>query len=353
MNRSPHCIRLCGLQRWKAGDKDAKGSELHFEHFLHLRALIKRHGPGELPLRDLVKAKYADAADSFLGSWQDFDNYIMQVPSNDPAIDVDSLGLFAGAKLVQNQVLLDAYLGTSQDEADSFQDSTSETPLRKVKQVMMKQGIDFSTRPPDHDAADEQIVNEALISFASALTRKWMVQQTSAAVYPSEQTPTKGGSAAPAHDWKTVADWTMARDRFHIRERIRTNDPIQEGHMAGLRANTKRKDNFVKLADNHEYGRIMTSETDGSLYRISANATEILAIVEAKKRLRKKNRLKIEWQEAAEILAWLNVRLRTESAQGGGKGKGPSTERRGMLEPKPAAGKSGEKSRWVFNLSLS
>lgn len=347
MNKSPDRIHLCGLRRWKAGDENAKGSGLHFEQFLHLRALIKRHGAEELPLRDLVKAKYADAAESFLGSWQDFDSYIGQVSSNDPAIEVDSLGLFAGAKLVQNQVLLDAYLETSQEEADSFQDSTSETPLKKTKQGkqgVMNQGIDFSMRPPDHDAADEQIVNQALISFASALTRKWMVQQTLATVYDSEQTPSKGGSAAPTHDWKTIADWTMARDRFHIRERRRKGDRIQAGHMAGLQA-SKRKDNLQVLADGHSYARVMTCDTDGSLYRISANATEILAIVEAKKRLRKKNRLKIEWQEAAEILAWLNLRLRTESAPQGGKGKGPLTERRGMLEPKPAAGRSREKSR--------
>lgn len=269
----------------------------------------------------------------------------MQVPSNDPAEDVDSLGLFAGAKLVQNQVLLDAYLGTSQDEADSFQDSFSETPLKKMKkQDKMKPAIDFSIRPPDHDAADEQIVNEALISFASALTRRWMVQQTSTFIHPSQQTPSKGGSAAPTHDWKTVADWTMSRDRFHIRERMRKGDRIQQGHMEGL-GDSKRKDNFEVLADGHLYGRVLTSETDGSLYRISANATEVLAIVEAKKRLRTKNRLKIEWQEAAEILAWLNARLRAEAVPDGSKGKGPLTERRGMLEPKPAVGRSREKSR--------
>lgn len=334
-----HNIRLCGLKRWKAGKEKAKGSGLHFEHFLHLRALVQEHDPEHFPLRELVKAKYAEAAESFLRSWQEFDNYIMQVPSDDPAADVDSLGLFAGAKLVQSQVLLDAYLGTSQDEADSFEESTLETPLKKVSQ-----GVDFNMRPPDDDAADEQIVNEALISFASALTRKWMVRQTEADVHPSDQTPTKGGRAAPTHDWKTVADWTMSRDRFHIRERVRENDLIQAGHMAGLRASA-RNDNIVELADSHSYARVMTSETDGSLYRMGAGATEVLAIVEAKKRLRRKNRMKIEWQEAAEILAWLNVRLRTESVQHGGKGKGPATERRGMLEPKPAVGRAGEKSR--------
>lgn len=275
-------------------------------------------------------------------SWQDFDNYIMQVPSNDPAIDVDSLGVFAGAKLVQNQVLLDAYLETAQEAADSFQDSTLETPLKKRKKDMMNQDIDFHMKPPEHDAADEQVVNQALISFASALTRRWMIQQAPTTAYANEQTPTKGGdTAVPPRDWKTVADWTMARDRFHIRERKRNNDRIQTGHMEGLMAST-RKDNIEVLADNHSYVRVLTSETDGSLYRIGTSATEILAIVEAKKRLRRRNRLKIEWQEAAEILAWLNVRLRAEIA---GKGKGLMTERRGMLEPKPAAGKSQEKSR--------
>lgn len=337
MNEGPHHIRLCGLRRWKAKDEEAKGSGLHFEHFLHFRALIQPHGPEEFPLRTLVKAKYADAAESFLGSWPDFDNYIMQVPSNDPAIDVDNLGLFAGAKLVQNQLLLDAYLGTFQEAADSFAESTLETPLKKTKQ-----GIDFNAKPPPHDAADEQIVNEALISFASALTRRWMVQETPAAVYASEQTPTKGGSAAPIRDWKTVADWTMVRDRFHIRERVDRGDLIQRRHMAGLRASTRR-DNFETLGDNNEYARVMTSETDGSLYHIGAGVTEILAIVEAKKRLRGKSRHKIEWQEAAEILAWLNVRLRTE-VEDRSRGK-DRTERRGMLEPKPAGGRSGEKSR--------
>ncbi|KAI7779529.1 hypothetical protein LA080_000718 [Diaporthe eres] len=269
----------------------------------------------------------------------------MQVPSNDPAIDVDSLGVFAGAKLVQNQVLLDAYLETAQDAADSFQDSILETPLKKTKKDMMNQDIDFHMKPPEHDAADEQVVNQALISFASALTRRWMIQQAPTTAYANEQTPTRGGgTAVPPRDWKTVADWTMARDRFHIRERRRNNDRIQTGHMEGLMA-SKRKDKLEVLADNHSYVRVLTSETDGSLYRIGASATEVLAIVEAKKRLRRRNRLKIEWQEAAEILAWLNVRLRAEIA---GKGKGLMTERRGMLEPKPAAGKSQEKSRCLL-----
>ncbi|KAG6355405.1 hypothetical protein INS49_003367 [Diaporthe citri] len=342
LNKGSHHIRLCGLRRWKAGDEDAKGSGLNLEHFLHLRALVKRHENEDLPLRELVEAKYAEAAEVFLGNWQDFDNYISQVPSNDPALDVDNLGMFAGAKLLQNQVLLDAYLGTPQDGADSFQDSVTETPLKKFKP-----GINFNMEPPDNDAADEQIVNQALISFASALTRRWMVQKTPAAAYATNQTPTKGGGAAPTHDWKTVADWTMARDRFHIRERRRKDDRIQTGHMEGLMAST-RKDNLEVLADNHSYARVMTSETDGSLYCIDAGTTEILAIVEAKKRLRRRNRLKIEWQEAAEILAWLNLRLRNESVQHGGKGKGPLTPRRGMLKAKPAAGKSREKSRCLL-----
>ena len=339
LEKGPNHIRLCGLRRWKAGDEDAKGSALHFEHFLHLRALINNHDNEDLPLRDVVDAKYADAAELFLRSWQDFDNYITQVPSNDPAIDVDSLGVFAGTKLLQNQVLLDAYMETSQGEEDSFQDSTMETPLKRTNPR-----VDFNMRPPALDASDEQIVNGALISFASALTRRWMVRQTPAAVYDADQTPTKGSTTIPTYDWKAVADWTMTRDRFHIRERMRKDDPIQAAHMAGV-TNSRRKDNLETLADGHSYGRVMTSETDGSLYRIGKSTTEILAIVEAKKRLREKNGPKIEWQEAAEILAWLNRRLRTESAQDAGKGKGPVTERRGMLKPKPVAGRSGEKSR--------
>lgn len=337
MDKGSHHIRLSGLKRWKAGDEDAKGSGLNLEHFLHLRALVKQHEHKDFPLHDLVDEKYAGAAGLFSRGWKDLDNYIEQVPSNDPALDVDSLGLFAGAKLVQTQVLLDAYLRAPQDGADSFQDSVMETPLKKPKPV-----IDFNVDPRDQDAADEQIVNEALISFASALTRRWMVHKTPLA--NTEQTPTKGGSAVPTQNWKTVADWTMARDRFHIRERVRKNDSIQAGHMAGLRE-SKRKDSFDDQTDGYSYGRVLTSETDGSLYCTDAGSTEILAIVEAKKRLRRKNQMKIEWQEAAEILAWLNLRLRTESAEGSGKGKGHGTQRRGMLKSKPAAGRSGEKSR--------
>lgn len=328
------------MRRWKAGKEEAKGSGLHIEQFLHLRALIQNHEDEPLPLHDLVDLKYAHAAEVFLKDWTDFDNYIGQVPTNDPAMDVDSLGLFAGAKLVQNQVLLDAYLGVSQDGADSFEDSILETPLKKGRP-----GMNFYSRPPNSDAADEQIVNEALISFASALTRRWMIQKTPAAPYGPDQTPTKGGSNTPVHDWKTIADWTMSRDRFHIRERIRDNDLAQAGHMTGLQSVARRNYNIVKQGDGHSYGRIMTSETDGSLYRIGPNTTEVLAIVEAKKRLRGKNTLKIEWQEAAEILAWLNLRLRMESEERARKGGGPLAPRRGVLKPKPAAGNSGEKSR--------
>lgn len=311
---------------------------MHIEQFLHLRALVKTHLHEPFPLQELVELKYANAAELFLKEWPDFENYIDQVPDNDPAMHVDSLGLFAGAKLVQNQVLLDAYLGAPQEVADSFQDSILETPLKKATP-----GIDFRTRPPNSDAADEQIVNEALISFASALTRRWMIQQTPVAPHGPDQTPTKGGSTAPTHDWKTIGEWTMSRDRFHIRERIREKDLVQKGHITGLKE--KRRENIVKQADGHSYGRIMTSETDGSLYRIGPNSTEILAIVEAKKRMRVKNTLKIEWQEAAEILAWLNLRLRTESEERARKGGGPLTPRRGMLKPKPAAGNSQAKSR--------
>lgn len=334
----PNHIRLCGLRRWKAGKEEAKGSGLHIEQFLHLRALVQTHAHEPFPLQELVESKYANAAELFLKEWPDFENYIDQVPDNDPAMHVDSLGLFSGAKLVQNQVLLDAYLQTSQDRADSFAESVLETPLRKGKP-----GLDFRSIPPTSDAADEQIVNEALISFASALTRRWMVQKTPVAIYGADQTPTKGASNAPTHDWKTVGDWTMSRDRFHIRERIRDNDPTQRAHITGLKE--KRGDNIVKQNDGHSYGRIMTSETDGSLYRIGPNTTEILAIVEAKKRLRSRNTLKIEWQEAAEILAWLNLRLRSESAERASRGGGPLAPRKGLLKPKPAAGNSEQKSR--------
>lgn len=335
MDKGLNNIRLCGLRRWKAGDEDPKGSALHLEHFLHLRALIQNHGSDDFPLGDLVESKYAEAAELFLKDWPDFEKYIEQVPINDPEVDVDGLGLFAGAKLVQNQLLLDAYLRTYEDEADSFQDSILETPLKKATTM-----IDFSARPPQTDAADEQIVNESFISFASALTRRWMIQKKPVPVYDADRTPTKGGSDVRDYDWKTVADWTMVRNRFHIREHVRKNDRVQAGHMACL-DESKRKDNFQDIGSDR-YGRIITSETDGSLYYLGKNTTEILALVEAKKRLRGRNTLKIEWQEAAEILAWLNLRLRTESAS---KGKEPLTKRRGMLKPKPAVGNAGEKSR--------
>lgn len=330
-------IRLCGLRRWKAGKEEAKGSGLHLEQFLHLRALIKNHAGEPLPLHDLVDLKYAHAAEGFLKEWPDFEKYIDQIPDNDPAMEVDDLGLFAGAKLVQNQVLLNAYLEVSTDGAESFEDSVSETPLKKSGPR-----INFNWKPPNTDAADEQIVNQALISFASALTRRWMIKETPATPYGPEQTPTKGGSNAPASEWRTVADWTMSRDRFHIRERIRENDKTQSRHMQGLQS---RGYNIERQNDGHSYGRIMTSETDGSLYLIGPNTTEILAIVEAKKRLREKNRLKIEWQEAAEILAWLNLRLRTESEERVRSGGRPLESRRGVLKPKPAVDNSGQKSR--------
>jgi hypothetical protein len=341
LNRGSNHIRLCGLKRWTVGEekkKKAKGSELRLEHFLHLRALIREHDGEAFPLGEMVESKYVDAAEQFLGDWRDFKSYIQQVPIKDPAIDVDSLGQFAGAKKVQNQVLLGPHLGPAsvqEETPDSFQDSNAETPFKK------KRIVDFHMEPPGNDADDEQIVNEALISFASALTRKWMVQRTVS--HTTDQTPVKGSRAGPDYSWRTAADWTMTRDRFHIRERSRGNDRTQQAHMGGL-MKSRRKEDFERLSDGHCYGRVLTSETDGSLYCIGTDSTEILALVEAKKRLRKKNRLQIEWQEAAEMLAWLNGRLRYEDSA---KKQGIPIQRRGMLKSKPATGKSREKFRYV------
>ncbi|KAI3399500.1 hypothetical protein diail_6762 [Diaporthe ilicicola] len=338
-NGSNH-IRLCGLKRWKAGKEEPKGSAMNIEHFLHLRALIKDHVGEPLPIQDLVDLKYLHAAEEFLKEWPDFENYIDQVPIVDPAVDVDSLGLFAGAKMMQNQVLLDAYMDVSQEEADSFEESISETPLKKGRY-----NPNSYKTPPANDAADEQIVNESLISFASALTRRWMIERTAASPYGADQTPSKGAGTAQTHDWRTIADWTMSRDRFYIRERVRDNDATQDRHMKGLKASAKNTGAIVTQGDGHSYARILTSETDGSLYRIGPNSTETLAIVETKKRLRRKNKVKIEWQEAAEIVAWLNLRLRTESEDRAVKGGGPLPPRRGVLKPKPAYKGATEKSR--------
>lgn len=313
---------------------------MSIEPFLHLRALIKDHTGEPLPIKDLVELKYIHAAEEFLKEWPDFENYIEQVPIVDPAVDVDSLGLFAGAKMMQNQVLLDAYLGAHQDEADSFDESTLETPLKKGGH-----NVAFYGKPPDNDAADEQIVNESLISFASALTRRWMVEKTAGSPSGADQTPSGGTRATQTHDWRTIADWTMSRDRYYIQERIRDNDAAQDRHMAGLRATTRYTGAIARGADGTSYGRVLTSETDGSLYRIGPNSIETLAIVECKKRMRHKNKAKIEWQEAAEIAAWLNLRLRTESEDRRLKGGGGLPPRRGVLKPKPAYGSSAEKSR--------
>lgn len=310
---------------------------MNIEHFLHLRALIKDHANEPFPIQDLVDQKYLHAAVEFLKEWPDFENYTDQVPISDPAVDVDSLGLFAGAKTMQNQVLLDAYLGVAQDEAESFDDSISETPLKKGGH-----NVRFYGKPPDNDAADEQIVNESLISFASALTRRWMTAKTAVSASGADQTPSQGARAARAHEWRTIADWTMSRDRFYIQERVRDNDAIQYRHMEGLR---KTSGAIVRKADGHSYGRILTSETDGSLYRIGPSSIGTLALVECKKRLRRKNGVKIEWQEAAEVVAWLNLRLRTEAEDRRLKGGGGVPPRRGVLKPKPAHKNSPEKSR--------
>ncbi|KAG8161009.1 hypothetical protein KVR01_009273 [Diaporthe batatas] len=328
-------IRLCGLRRWKAGKEEPKGSAMNIEHFLHLRALVQNHVKEPLPIQELVDLKYLHAAEEFLKEWPEFENYIDQVPIIDPAVDVDSLGLFAGAKTMQNQVLLDAYLNVAQDDADSFDESVSETPLKKGRY-----NTNFYGKPPDNDAADEQIVNESLISYASALTRRWMIEKTAASPSGADQTPSKG--AIPTHDWITIADWTMSRDRFYIQERVRDNDATQDSHMAGLKPTAR------NVGDGHSYGRILTSETDGSLYRVGPNSTETLAIVECKKRLRTKNMVKIEWQEAAEVVAWLNLRLRTESEDRNLQGGGSLSPRRGVLKPKPAYKSSAEKSRCLL-----
>ncbi|KAK3934452.1 hypothetical protein QBC46DRAFT_76783 [Diplogelasinospora grovesii] len=332
----PSSIRLSGLQSWKLGGSkggsDPSGSKLGYEHFLHFRALVVRHTAEKFDLHSHVSQTYDDAAGKMMESWQELKRYLDMVSNSDPDIEVDGLGLFSSAKITQNQVLIEPYKGVLKasaipiaDEGDDQQ--PTETPIKRPRQTDTQ--VNYR-KPPRHDgidASDEMIVNQAIIEYLAAISRHWM-----RAFELVEDSPSKGARQSPKNgSERTLARWTIERNRFHIKERVRNDDAIQGTIVSSI--SNQRK--FEKRDGVKKYIQLLETQTDGHLYHTAEQ--EVLAIVEAKKRTRdagRGGRVKIEWQEAAEIVAWLNLRLRTEREEGHlGKGlAGDRQKRRGLLE---------------------
>lgn len=224
-------IRLCGLRRWKrlvagagAGGENARGSDLYFEHFLHFRALVKDESFADFRVPDYVDAKYIDAARRALTGWLDFETYLDNINNYDPTVVLDTLGKFEQVRFSQNQILRNAYLQGHQfrtPQPDDLDDLDTETPIKR----RIPSKINYLNPPPGLEAADdEQIVNAAIIGFAQTLTRRSMIRRQT-----DYDTPTKiTGSEYRdiMSEEKIVADWTLKRDRYDIREPVRPEDRI-------------------------------------------------------------------------------------------------------------------------------
>jgi hypothetical protein len=304
------------------------GSKLGFEHFLHFRALVVQHNPGDFDVMDHVDQGYAQAALALVQPkcWprHELDYYLDSVPDSNPDISVGGLGLFAAAKVSQNHTLIEAYGPTDNAEMismmfdyDDDQDPM-ETPIKRPRPRIRPE---FYYNPPSKaSASDEMIVNQAIIEFSNALTRRWMVGEVVDG-RPGTGSPSRGAKERPGTR-RTLARWTIERNKFHIMERVRPEDRIQ---AAGVDSYKKRK-----KQDRPKYVQLLETQTDGHLY--DTDAREVLAIVEAKSRVREKDSARIEWQEAAEILAWLNARLRAERADPAARSRrGDRYDRRGLL----------------------
>lgn len=339
LEEDPHRIRLCGLRRWKRSLGDggnARGSDLCFEHFLHFRALVRNYKYWDFQVQDYVDQEHVDAAKRALENWSDFNTYLHYIDNYDPTTVLDQLGKFEQVKFNQNQVLRHAYIRNqggriskaTPSQSDDLGDANQETPIKRPVPL----GIDYSKPPPrEAPADDEQIVNAAFIAFAQTLTRRFMVQHQE-----YDQTPSKvSREKRRIISEKILADWTLKRDRYDIRELVRKNDSVQAGHLQELfdaesnarlgkgksievdqdddvQTKSSARDDFQPIR-GERYAKLMSSEIDGSLY--CTDNDERLAIVETKKRPRKAQQLKIEWQETSQMLAWLNARLRDEKKE--------------------------------------
>ena len=298
--RFPGPVKLENLLRCRGGQKTKpSGSNLQFDEFLHFRALIIDRGSQFNP-REFIKADYAQAAAMLLkrGGWPNsqLQRYLEKADRTDPYLNVEGLGIFGAAKISQNQALISA--SQSSGHHDDDDDDDDNRPARETP-VKTPGGRKRAQTLTNADAADEMTVNQAIIEYLIAISRDWMYTWDSTQPSPSKH------SAAVVRQRNAQAAWTIERNVFHIKVLDENRRPSDK---------------------TPPYKQIIETRTDGHLY--STAEEEVLALVEAKARIRDKRRLMIEWQETAEILAWLNLRCRTERDLNLSR-----SERRGLLLP--------------------
>ncbi len=232
----------------------------------------------------------------------------------DPDLDVNDLGVFASAKAAQNLVLIEAYktvggAGDVPQLPEGNEPEFTETPAKEPPREV----TNYSIAPKDTDAADETVVNQALAIYLQALTRQWMGRFH---VVDGRQPGSPGPFKAEKRT-KMLARWTPIPKRFHIKELVDGDDPVQKAFIEAHPL-CKVASGTIQLLETHTDGHLQDTKQE-----------EVLAIVEVKKRMRRKDALLVEWQEAAEILAWLNIRLRMQLEEE--KRMVPSDKTRGSL----------------------
>ena len=295
-------MKLQDLCSWKVNGENPSGSRLSLENFLHFRALIVNHSAQLFQPKEYIRDRCADAAAKLLkpGGWpnSELGHYLAAVGDRDPDLDTEDLGPFAAAKVTQNHIhlsgnqqLLGKDAGGNVNDDDGDDQPATETPVKRPPQGPKQQ----TSSVPKNVSVDEMVVNQAVIEYLTATSREWMYRRTAAASSPSQRSPTllqKNGA---------LARWTIQRNRFHIKVAGEAHSSTSQVSGKATKTSKNSGDGFI---------RVLETLTDGHLYHTTD--AEVLALIEVKARYREKAGYRIEWQETAEILAWLNLRIRTE-----------------------------------------
>lgn len=247
--RDPDDIRLSGIRKWCVVNDPPLGSNLTLEAFLHFRALIVPRNIAEFDLEDHIDPKCV-------------------------------------------RVIRDlAKLGSSKD-------STKAPAKKPAPQKKRDNRLDVPSGPR---ASCWMVESQTLIEYVSTLTHRWMAADDF--VKDSQDKPSgmvdTTATSARSH---ALTSWTMEQKELQIMELLRP------GGVSAADAITCPKYGVFRRERN--YAPLLETQTDGYLY--DTKGGEVLAIVETDAQDRGKDSYKIEWQEAAKILGWLNLKLREE-----------------------------------------
>lgn len=215
-------------------------------------------------LEDHVEARFLSRAQEKLAPhvWPHFDEFL-SLQNLDPDVDVEPLGPFSSAKIAQNQTLVDALRAAEggdlkhnimKEHEDDDESYPARTPFKKAWLSKFKRKTPTAFLTPDEDvpAADEAIVNHAIIEYLTALTR------------PHLRIRDPDNKAQNI----TAARWTIKRNKFQLAERFRVDDVAQQRVLdRSSQTFSKRYETVGQGPDKQrKWVRLLETQTDGHLY---------------------------------------------------------------------------------------